>query len=147
MCAGHEVHIGDVQQTQAELEQLIEAASKAHSASADPDDVFVCTTSALHSISSAQLIKYFWGNVSATILAELGPLPVMLQSPCCAEFVASKGRIQAHLKQFWSALYDWMHTVPACHVAFIFEWTWAYLMTNQTVWRPVEECKSLICEV
>ena len=51
------------------------------------------------------LFAQLWGVLFA---GELGPLPEWVHSPCCAEFVVSKGRVRSHPRRFYVDMLDWL---------------------------------------
>ena len=56
----------------------------------------------------------------------LGPLPPLVHSPCCSEFLVAAQRIRAHPKAFYVHLCDWIASSlePASNIARFFELTW-----------------------
>ena len=43
-----------------------------------------------------------------TFAAELGPLPNLIQAPCCSEFLVARDRILKHPRSFYIKLRDWI---------------------------------------
>ena len=53
---------------------------------------------------------------SETFEKWLGPIPKELHGPCCAEFIVSRDRIEAHPRCTFPSCCQWISKVPMQHI-------------------------------
>lgn len=68
------------------------------------------------------------------------PLPVTLSQPCCAQFALSRQRIHSIPLSQFTFFRDWILRTPLSDYISgrIWEYSWQYLFTNQSVFCPAE---------
>ncbi|CAK0786391.1 hypothetical protein CVIRNUC_009604 [Coccomyxa viridis] len=84
---------------------------------------------------------------SETFEKWLGPIPKALHGPCCAEFIVSRERIEAHPREFYEHLRDWIIETEfdRYRSGRVFEYMWAVMFGAPPVSEPIEECDLLTC--
>ncbi|CAL8463939.1 g3474 [Coccomyxa elongata] len=82
-----------------------------------------------------------------TFEQELGPMPHTIHGPCCAEFIVSRERIEAHPREFYVGLRDWIvdTELDRYRSGRVFEYMWAIMFGEPAVTEPIEECDLLHC--
>lgn len=80
---------------------------------------------------------------------ELGPLPELIYTQCCAEFVVSRDRILAHPKAFYKRILAKINSYNlkqfSYELALAFEYSWHIIFGEPPVSPPVAECDMLTC--
>ncbi|KAK9919029.1 hypothetical protein WJX75_008842 [Coccomyxa subellipsoidea] len=82
-----------------------------------------------------------------TFADELGVMPHIIHGPCCAEFIVSRERIEAHPREFYMGLRDWIRDteLDRYRSGRVFEYMWPIMFGEPAVTKPIEECDLLHC--
>lgn len=135
---GMRIWLNGVTESISELTALIEAAAE------QQQHILPWCNNTL--IGFDKLLVHFWATADPVVIRELGPRPEYVQSPCCAEFAATKVAIRRHSFAFWKSLQTYVNKYPACQISFVLEFLWALIFTgNQTV-LPLPGCDLYNCE-
>ena len=93
-------------------------------------------------VNQSRLYADMWHELFSQ---ELGPLPEHVHAPCCAEFLVSKQRIQAHPVSFYQSCLDFLATTN--HDRFwagrVFEYAWHIMFGEVDVYFAPTECELL----
>lgn len=77
----------------------------------------------------------------------IGPLPQYVHSPCCAEFVVSRQRIQARPLSFYQDCLTWLEATSSERywAGRIFEYVWHIIFGEPALYFAPEKCELLYC--
>lgn len=95
-------------------------------------------------VNQSQLFADVWQELFAK---SLGPLPEYVHSPCCAEFVVSKERIQSRPLRFYEDCLSWVEEASADRywAGRIFEYMWHIIFGEPAMYYAPTKCELLVC--
>lgn len=96
-------------------------------------------------VNQSQLFADVWKELFES---PLGPMPQFVHSPCCAEFVVSRTRIQARPLSFYQDCLTWLEMTSSKRywAGRIFEYVWHIIFGEPALYFAPEKCELLYCE-
>ena len=95
-------------------------------------------------VNQSQLFADVWRELFE---GPIGPMPQYVHSPCCAEFVVSRQRIQARPLSFYEDCLTWLEATSSERywAGRIFEYVWHIVFGETALYFAPEECELLHC--
>lgn len=95
-------------------------------------------------VNQSQLYADVWQELFAKTL---GPLPEYVHSPCCAEFVVAKERIQSRPLSFYEDCLNWVEEASSDRywAGRIFEYMWHIIFGEPAMYYAPVKCELLHC--
>lgn len=95
-------------------------------------------------VNQSQLFADVWKELFE---GPIGPMPQYVHSPCCAEFVVSKQRIQARPLSFYQDCLMWLEATSSERywAGRIFEYVWHIVFGETALYFAPEKCELLHC--
>ena len=95
-------------------------------------------------VNQSQLFADVWKELFE---GPIGPMPHYVHSPCCAEFVVSRQRIQARPLSFYQDCLTWLEATSSERywAGRIFEYVWHIVLGETALYFAPEKCELLYC--
>ena len=95
-------------------------------------------------VNQSQLFADVWKELFE---GPIGPMPQYVHSPCCAEFVVSRQRIQARPLSFYQDCLTWLEATSSERywAGRIFEYVWHIVFGETALYFAPEKCELLYC--
>ena len=95
-------------------------------------------------VNQSQLFADVWQELFE---GSVGSVPQYVHSPCCAEFVVSKERIQARPLSFYQNCLTWLEATHSERywAGRIFEYVWHVMFGEPALYYAPEKCELLYC--
>ena len=95
-------------------------------------------------VNQSQLFADVWQELFE---GSIGSVPQYVHSPCCAEFVVSKERIQARPLSFYQNCLTWLEATHSERywAGRIFEYVWHIIFGEPALYYAPEKCELLYC--
>lgn len=95
-------------------------------------------------VNQSRLFAEVWQELFET---PIGPMPQYVHSPCCAEFLVSKERIQARPLSFYEDSLNWLEATSQDRywAGRIFEYVWHIILGEPALYYAPNKCELLYC--
>jgi len=95
-------------------------------------------------VNQSRLFAEVWDEL---FVGPIGPMPQYVHSPCCAEFVVSKQRIQARPLSFYEDNLLWLEATSSDRywAGRIFEYVWHIIFGEPALYLAPDKCELLYC--